>query len=577
VGERPGGRTRTGNGDEFARDSADGCREDIDRIAGAVRGATGARAALVSRVIDDEWPEVVSVAGSSDLAAPAGSRWRRADLDRWLALAREAGPVDVSHPRGPVFLDIPPGDRTGVPGERPTLLARLCTASGLPLGVLSIHGPVEPAALDPATRNLIEAYAEQARSVLHHVAEQEVLAEQLRLAFAAEELLHRAGQQPDVAGALGEVCAGLAEMIDARVGWACVEIAAGPHAEAVSHPPEAVAQLGADICALVEPLVAACWRDDRSLTRDDAPLLGRLAGLVKQHDALLAAIGSGTGPRGALLVFRHAHDRPWTASERDIVRRLGRHVGTVVGHLEGHRRDLALVEELRELEAYRRDLVVSITHDLKTPLTAITLNTELLASGERLEDAGHHPVDAIRRSAQRLSGLVDDLLALARAEEGLLRAPESVGDLVAVLHDACRHAEPEAQLRGISFEVDAPDTLAVPVDADALSRVFVNVVANAVKFSLPNGQVRLSLARVGDVVEFTCVDTGIGISDEDQTAVFDMFTRSRDPLARELPGNGMGLAISQRILARLGGWIEVRSVQGEGSTFIVRVPIDASV
>jgi signal transduction histidine kinase len=270
-------------------------------------------------------------------------------------------------------------------------------------------------------------------------------------------------------------------------------------------------------------------------------------------------------------------DRPWSTSERDIVRRLGRHVGTVVGHLEGHRRDLALVEELRELDAYRRDLVVSITHDLKTPLTAITLNTELLASGKRLEDTGHHPVDAIRRSAQRLSGLVDDLLALARAEEGLPRAPEAVGDLVALLHDACRHAEPEAQLRGISFEVDVPDMLAVPVDAGALSRVFVNVVANAVKFSLPNGQVRLALGRVGDVVEFTCVDHGIGISEEDQAAVFDMFSRSRDPLARGLPGNGMGLAISQRILARLGGTIEVRSVQGEGSTFIVRVPIDASV
>jgi hypothetical protein len=235
----------------------------------------------------------------------------------------------VSHPRGPAFVDIPPGDGTGVPGDRPTLLAPLCTASGLLLGVLSIEGPVEPAALDPATRNLIEAYAEQARSVLHHGAEQEVLAEQLRLAFAAEELLHRAGQQPDVAGALGEVCAGLAEMIDARVGWACVEIAAGPRAEAVSHPPEAAAQLGADICALVEPLVAACWRDDRSLTRDDAPLLGRLAGLVKQHDALLAAIGTGTGPRGALLVFRSAHDRPWTVSERDIV---------TAGPARGHRR-----------------------------------------------------------------------------------------------------------------------------------------------------------------------------------------------------------------------------------------------
>jgi signal transduction histidine kinase len=111
---------------------------------------------------------------------------------------------------------------------------------------------------------------------------------------------------------------------------------------------------------------------------------------------------------------------------------------------------------------------------------------------------------------------------------------------------------------------------------DALARVFVNLVANAVKFSLPDGQVRLALRQVGDVVELTCADDGIGIPEEDQGTVFDMFSRSRDPLARGVPGNGMGLAISQRILARLGGSIEVKSVQGEGSTFIVRVPIGAS-
>jgi signal transduction histidine kinase len=546
VGERPEGRARTGSGDGFTQISADGRHEDIDRIAGAVRETTGVRAVLVSRVVDDEWLEVLCVAGDTE-GDLTGTRWRRADLEN--------------------RLPVPTG----------TLLAPLCTPSGRLLGALSTVGPVDLAALDPASRDLVEAYADQARLVLSHLAEQELLTEQLRLAFAAEELLHRAGQQPDVTGVLREVCAGLAEMIDARVCWACVEIAAGPHAEAVSHPAEAATRLGADICALVEPLVAVCWHEDRALTQDDAPLLGRLAGLVEQHEALLAAIGSGTGPRGALLVFRMADDPPWTASERDIVRRLGRHIGTVVGHLEGHRRDRALVDELRELDAYRRDLVVSITHDLKTPLTAITLNTELLASGEHLPDTSHHPVDAIRRSAQRLSGLVDDLLALARAEEGLLRAPELGGDLVSVLHEACRHAEPEAEVRGISFQLDVPDTLAVAVDVDALSRVFVNVVANAVKFSLPDGEVRLALRRLGDVVEFSCADNGIGISEEDQTAVFDMFSRSRDPLSRGLPGNGMGLAISQRILARLGGSIEVRSVQGEGSTFTVRVPVDASV
>jgi signal transduction histidine kinase len=541
VGERPEGRARAGNGDEFARVGVDGRRDDIDRIAGAVRKTAGAQAALVSRVVDDEWLEVVSVDGDPDHDDLVGRRWRRADLER---------------------------RAQGAAGRR--LDISLQTLSGRLLGVLSIDGTEGLDGLGPAARDLLEAYAGQARLALHSLAVQELLAEQLRLAFGAEELLHLAGQQPDAPAVLREVSAGLTEMVDARVAWACVEIAAGVHAEAACHPPEAAAHLGTDICTLIEPLVAVCWRDDRTLTQDDAPLLRRLAGLVGQQEALLAAVGSGTGMRGALLVFRMTENQPWTTPERDVVRRLGRHVGTVVGHLEGRRRDRALVEELRELDAYRRELVVSITHDLKTPLTAITLNTELLASG-RLEDTGHHPVDAIRRSALRLSGLVDDLLALARAEEGLLGAPAE-GDLAVVLRDACRHAETEAQLRGITFDVDAPGDLVVPVDVDALSRVFVNLVANAVKFSLPGGQVRLALRLVGDVVELTCADDGIGIPEEDQGTVFDMFSRSRDPLARGVPGNGMGLAISQRILARLGGSIEVQSVQGEGSTFTVRVP-----
>ena len=90
----------------------------------------------------------------------------------------------------------------------------------------------------------------------------------------------------------------------------------------------------------------------------------------------------------------------------------------MVDQLETRRRDRHLVDELRELDQYRRDLVASLTHDLKTPLTAITLNAELLESDRRLAEAGVHPVAAIRRSAERLSNLVDDLLALARAEEG---------------------------------------------------------------------------------------------------------------------------------------------------------------
>ena len=560
------------------REGVDGRRDDIDRIAGAVRKTAGARAGLVSRVVDDDWLEVVAVAGEPDLGTTdlLGARWRRADLDGCLAEAEQRGVLFATRRRVLAHVELPRGADMVVPGEHGTLLAPLRTRSGRLVGVVSTDGPVDLARLAPEDCELLEGYADQARLALQHQGIEAVLTEQLRLAFAAEELLHSAGQQPDLDSVLREVSAGLTEMVDARVGWTCVEIAAGVHAEAACHPPEAAHLLGADICTLVEPMVADCWRDDLTLTHDDAPLLGRLAGLVDQQEALLAAIGSGTELRGAILVLR-GNDRPWTLAERDVVRRLGRQMGTVVGHLEGRRRDRALVEELRELDAYRRELVVSITHDLKTPLTAIALNTELLASGGRLEDPGHHPVDAIRRSALRLSGLVDDLLALARAEEGLLGGAATDGDLAVVLRDACRHAEPEAQVRGISFDVDAPAELVVPLDVDALSRVIVNLVANAVKFSLPGGQVRLALSRAGDVVTFRCSDDGIGIPEDDLDTVFDMFSRSRDPLARGVPGSGMGLAISERILARLGGSIEVQSVQGVGSTFTVRVPTSAPV
>ncbi|MGA8246020.1 MAG: HAMP domain-containing sensor histidine kinase, partial [Nocardioides sp.] len=277
----------------------------------------------------------------------------------------------------------------------------------------------------------------------------------------------------------------------------------------------------------------------------------------------------------ALLVLRGHGDPGWTEHERDALRLLGRRLGSVVQQLESRRRDRHLVDELRELDEYRRDLVASITHDLKSPLTAIALNTELLASDRRLAEAGSHPVAAIRRSAERLSGLVDDLLALARTEEGLT-GHVGVADLVVLVHDACHHAEVEARQRGVRFVLDLPDELRVPVDADAVARIYANVVSNAVKFSLPEGEVRIAVRRSGDAVEFVCADDGIGISAEDQASVFDMSGRSHDAESRGLPGSGVGLAISHRIVSRLGGSMDVESTQGVGSTFTVRLPAASS-
>jgi two-component system sensor histidine kinase SenX3 len=159
---------------------------------------------------------------------------------------------------------------------------------------------------------------------------------------------------------------------------------------------------------------------------------------------------------------------------------------------------------------------------------------------------------------------------MARAEEGADTLTEV--DLVEMVRDACGHAETEATLRGVTFDIEGPDELWVVVDPHALARVFANLVANAVKFSLPHGRVTLSLDRHDDVIEFRCTDEGIGIPEDRLATLFDLGQRTPDSRIEDLPGSGIGLAICQRIVMRLGGEITVESKQAQGSTFTVRIP-----
>ncbi len=554
-------------------------QHDLARIADAVRRAVDAGAAMISRVVDDDWLEILAVSGTTTGPDLIGSRWPRADLVRYLDDAERRGRIHVTKRGAVSYVEVPDG-APFAQGDPTTLLAPLHSNDGVLVGVLSSVGYVDVDQLPPGACDLVELYADQARLALDLLREQHRYVEHLRLSDTAQSLLHLALEQPDLPSLLDVVTAPVGAMMRAAAVWICAEIASGAHAEAASYPEEVAGRLGADVCTLLEPTVATCRTDDTTLTEEDSPVLGRIAGLAHQQRALLAAIGSGSTARGALLVLRSADDQPWTEREREALAGLGRRLGSVVEQLEARRRDRQLVAELRELDQHRRDLVASLTHDLKTPLTAIALNAELLESDRRPAEAGAHPVAAIRRSTERLSSLVDDLMALARAEEGLELAggpggsPDAaVGtDAVALVRDACRHAEVEAHQRRLRFVLDVPERLPIAVDGSALARVYVNVVDNAVKFSLPGGEVRISLRAVGDQVEMRCADDGVGISEADQATVFDMFRRARESGARGVPGSGVGLAISQRIVTRLGGSIDLDSELGRGSTFVVRVP-----
>ena len=543
---------------------------DVERIARSVRDVAGARAAMVSRVVDDEWLEIIVVAGEPSRDDLVGTRWPRAGLERLLERAERLGRLHVTKRQAVTYVEVPEDDLPHA-GEIGMLVAPLRTISGELVGVLATEGSVDLVDPPDGTCELVELYADQARLALHAMRDHEVLAERLRLSEATLTLFHECARQDDVTALLATVVAGLTDALRADGAWACLEIAPGVHADTAAYPDRVAEVLAADVCTLLDPLVDQCRSDGTSRTDATSPVLARIARATAHDHVLLAAIGHGDEPRGALLVLRSG-DETWNADENAALSGLGLRLGTLGQQLVGRLRVQQVAEQLRELDRHRRDLVASITHDLKTPLTAIALNTELLESDRGLAHASASPVSAIRRSAERLSGLVDDLLALARAEEGGLSGRSRSRDVAEIVRYACRLAEVEAQQRGITFAVDMPAQLVAHVDVDALARVYANVVSNAVKFSLTGGEVRLVLRRDGDVVELSCADDGIGIAPEDQATVFDMFRRSSDAEALALPGSGIGLAISQRIVTRLGGEIGLESTPGHGSTFTVRVP-----
>lgn len=545
---------------------------DVARIAEAVRDVVGARAAIISRVVDDEWLEVMTVSGETSFGAVTGSRWRRSDLDSLLASAEQLGRLHVTKRHAVSYVEVPdsvPETERYVTGHLGLLIAPLDAPGRDLLGVLTTEGPVDIANPAPGTCERVELYAEQARLALGALRDHQVLAERLRLSYAAQNVLHDAAATEDVPALLEAVAAGVGEMMRARGSWVCTELGPGV-TEAASWPEQMAEQLGPDVFTLLEPMLDQCRERATTLTEADAPLLGRLAAVVGHPQALLAPSGDGTGSRGALLVLRGGEDDAWSEDDREALFGLGRRLGTLADQVRTRQRDQETVEELRRLDAYRRDLVASITHDLKTPLTAIALNTELLESDKRLAEAGSHPVAAIRRSADRLANLVDDLLAMARTEEGAASLTEV--DLTQLVRDACGDAETEATLRGITFVLESPEELWAVVDPQALARVFANLVANAVKFSLPRGRVTLHLARTREGVEVRCTDEGIGIPEDRLATLFDIGHRSPDARTEDLPGSGIGLAICHRIVTRLGGDLTVESTPGKGSTFTVRIP-----
>ena len=228
----------------------------------------------------------------------------------------------------------------------------------------------------------------------------------------------------------------------------------------------------------------------------------------------------------------------------------------------------------RKLEAMRRDFVANVSHELKTPLTAIRGCAETLLNGA-LEDKEHGPgfARSICEQAVRLDNLVDDLLKISYAESGQAPLEKSPVGLKALVDDTAGGLSAILAKKKISLLNLVPPEFELNADRDKLAQVLINLLDNAAKYNREGGEIKISASAEGGGVKVSVEDTGPGITAEHLPRIFERFYRVDKARSRELGGTGLGLSIVKHLVELHGGAVGVESAAGRGSKFWFTLPV----
>jgi signal transduction histidine kinase/CheY-like chemotaxis protein len=233
-------------------------------------------------------------------------------------------------------------------------------------------------------------------------------------------------------------------------------------------------------------------------------------------------------------------------------------------------------DHLRRADELKTRFLSNMTHEFRTPVNSILALTSLLAERLQSEPDDKDEIYYIRKSAQQLSDIVNDLLDLAKVEAGKIDvrpAPFEVQALFGALRGMLRPLLMNHSSLSLIFE-ETEDLPPIHSDESKVSQILRNFISNALKYT-EAGEVRVAarLTPERDAVVFSVADTGIGIPEEQLGRVFDEFVQIENPLQRQTKGTGLGLPLSKRLAELLGGRIDLISVLGQGSTFSVTVPL----
>jgi two-component system sensor histidine kinase SenX3 len=230
------------------------------------------------------------------------------------------------------------------------------------------------------------------------------------------------------------------------------------------------------------------------------------------------------------------------------------------------------ITERTRLDAVRTDFVANISHELKTPVGAISLLAETLADADDAETA-QRLAGRLIGETERLTRTIEDLLELSRIELGGGGSRERV-DAASIIDESVERVHGLAELGSIRVIVTpSPATLTLLGDRRQLVSALGNLVENAVKYSDEGGVVEVGVERTPDEVVFMVTDHGLGIATQHLDRIFERFYRVDKARSRDTGGVGLGLAIVRHVAANHGGEVNVTSQEGEGSTFRLRIPV----
>jgi two-component system phosphate regulon sensor histidine kinase PhoR len=280
------------------------------------------------------------------------------------------------------------------------------------------------------------------------------------------------------------------------------------------------------------------------------------------HQLLREVLGSGE-PRNLRFKLSAAYGRTFEVQATPLAMPAGRGAIAILHD----------ITELERLEQVRKDFVANVSHELRTPLAGVIGYAETLLDGA-LEDKANNRkfVEIIRSNAVRLNNIAADLLVLSDLESGSDPEPDVIS-VQGVLDAAILTVQAEARDRNVLLVSEAIENVSVSGSRLRLEQAILNLLANAIKFNRPGGEVRVSATTNGNhQVAIVIADTGVGIPSQDLPRIFERFYRIDKARSREVGGTGLGLSIVKHVVERMNGAIEVESALGRGSTFTLKLP-----